>query len=215
MKTIIADTQDITRIGIRCILESFPSLPDNPNEIVEVDDCEELAALLGDESPDVVILDAQMVDDCLSSHMLALCERHPLTQWVFFLQTAPQYVLTFITDHPSFSLLLKTNTRSEIYDCLKAARKKKQYICNDGMKSLLAIRSESGKSILTPAEHEVLVLLMRGLKVKDIAALQIRSRETIRTHKRNIFAKLGVNSVIGAVRKAYDKGILTHEDNIQ
>lgn len=63
--------------------------------------------------------------------------------------------------------------------------------------------------LLTPAECMVLALLAQGLKVKDIAELQFRSKHTIRTHKRDIFEKLGVNTTVEAIMTAYKLGIIS------
>ena len=47
---------------------------------------------------------------------------------------------------------------------------------------------------LTPSELAVLALLARGLKNREIAQTLFRSQETVRTHTRNINAKLGTKN---------------------
>jgi RNA polymerase sigma factor (sigma-70 family) len=47
---------------------------------------------------------------------------------------------------------------------------------------------------LTPSELVVLGLLARGLKNREIARTLFRSQETVRTHTRNINAKLGTRN---------------------
>jgi len=55
---------------------------------------------------------------------------------------------------------------------------------------------------LTPRESEVLALLAEGMSNRDIAAALYLSPETVKTHTRRVFAKLGVHSRAQAVAHA-------------
>ena len=61
---------------------------------------------------------------------------------------------------------------------------------------------------LTPREHEVLTLLVRGYSYKMIAGEISLSIETVRTHIKNIYEKLHVNSKSEAVAKALQNRIV-------
>ncbi len=61
-------------------------------------------------------------------------------------------------------------------------------------------------ALLTKREKEILDLLSMGYRYKDIAERLHLSVETIRTHIRNIYEKLQVNSRTQAINKAYPKG---------
>ncbi|MCE3260530.1 MAG: DNA-binding response regulator [Bacteroidetes bacterium] len=58
---------------------------------------------------------------------------------------------------------------------------------------------------LSNREKEILAHLSKGLRYKEIADLLFLSNETIRTHIRNIYDKLQVNSRTEAINKAYGK----------
>jgi DNA-binding CsgD family transcriptional regulator len=60
---------------------------------------------------------------------------------------------------------------------------------------------------LTAIERDVLCDVARGLSNIKIAGKQFRSPETIRTHMKNIFAKLNARNRAHAVAVAYDTGI--------
>jgi pimeloyl-ACP methyl ester carboxylesterase/DNA-binding CsgD family transcriptional regulator len=60
---------------------------------------------------------------------------------------------------------------------------------------------------LTPSEHEVLLLIARGLDNGAIAAALSKSEKTVRNQVTSIFAKLGVASRAQAVALARDAGI--------
>ncbi|PTY04260.1 hypothetical protein DB347_20400 [Opitutaceae bacterium EW11] len=52
----------------------------------------------------------------------------------------------------------------------------------------------SGTHMLSPSEFIVIALIARGLRNKEIAALRSTGKETVKTHVRQILAKLGVKS---------------------
>ncbi|MEI8634817.1 helix-turn-helix transcriptional regulator [Vibrio sp. PP-XX7] len=51
-----------------------------------------------------------------------------------------------------------------------------------------------GGDMLTPREHDVMQLLIRGYSSKEAAKLLHISYETDRVHRKNIYPKLQVNS---------------------
>lgn len=59
---------------------------------------------------------------------------------------------------------------------------------------------------LTARQREILELLSRGDRYKEIAAQLFISEETVRTHVRNLYEKLQVQSRMEAVNKVYGKG---------
>ena len=58
---------------------------------------------------------------------------------------------------------------------------------------------------LTKREIELLELLSKGFRYKEIAEKLFISSDTVRTHIRNIYVKLHVNSKIEAINKVFDK----------
>jgi len=64
------------------------------------------------------------------------------------------------------------------------------------------------KAALTPRENEVLQLLARGLRNKEIAAELRISEETVQGHVKNILAKLSVHDRTEAVAVAIRRGIV-------
>jgi len=61
---------------------------------------------------------------------------------------------------------------------------------------------------LTGRELEVLGLIAEGLSRQEIASQLVLSLNTVKTHARNIFSKLGVNNQMQAVGKARGLGLL-------
>ena len=63
-------------------------------------------------------------------------------------------------------------------------------------------------SFLTPREQEVLALIARGFSYSEIARLQSLTVHTVRTHIKNMYAKLAVHSKTEAVFEATRMGLL-------
>jgi LuxR family maltose regulon positive regulatory protein len=61
---------------------------------------------------------------------------------------------------------------------------------------------------LSDREIEVLGLLAKGLQRQEIASTLVLSLNTVKTHIRNIYNKLGVNNQMQAVARARALGIL-------
>ena len=60
--------------------------------------------------------------------------------------------------------------------------------------------------VLSKRENEILALLSKGYRYKEIADLLFLSTETIRTHVRNIYEKLHVRSRTEALNKVFPRG---------
>ena len=90
--------------------------------------------------------------------------------------------------------------------------------CSPYARRLLAHFGEGRPSPASPGlvdkltERELAVLRMLGTELDgpEIARELVVSLNTVRTHTRNIYAKLGVNSRRAAVRRAADLGLLSH-----
>lgn len=71
--------------------------------------------------------------------------------------------------------------------------------------SFQTIKKNTELEKLSQREQEILELLSKGLRYKGIAEKLFLSLETVRTHIRNIYEKLQVNSRTDALNKAFKK----------
>jgi DNA-binding NarL/FixJ family response regulator len=98
--------------------------------------------------------------------------------------------------------MLKYSTKEELVDCLNAVLTDKTYY--DPKLDAVTINLHQ-KDIfvkqfaVSPRELDVINLICKGLNSQEIAQKLSVSIETIKTHRKNVYFKLGVNSVFELV----------------
>jgi DNA-binding NarL/FixJ family response regulator len=182
---VLAHFDDLLASGLRELIERDPSLTVAAAGIEH----SRISVVLDAHHPDVAILDVGAL--AKPSEIRLLSSRHPDTH------------LVLVADDPSTvecaqllafgaSACLGRDTQSR--DILSAI-----HLASRGLQVLPRASANRGGPIarghlLTPRESDVLPLLQQGRSNAQIAlSLQV-SVETVRTHARNIYRKLGVSS---------------------
>lgn len=76
------------------------------------------------------------------------------------------------------------------------------------------VRMKFGKSMLTAREYEILQLMLTGKSNKSISKLLNISDGTNKVHRKNIYAKMGVNSHVELYASLLD-AISAHSTNAE
>lgn len=202
---ILADRQDITRIGIQALLVRL-GLDSYPLTIAG-DESELESALVQAEAP-IVIIDSESMEMSLPQKLLTLYEKQPMTRWILFQDEINDQQLSAFSGMPSVSMILKSNSEEEIRIALKCVFHAERFLCHQISNQLLVRHKREEEFSLTQSETDILRLIALGKTAKEIAAIRFSSTHTIVTHKKNIFRKIGVNSVYEATRYALRVGII-------
>ena len=203
---ILADRQDITRAGMLYYCQSLGEV-----EYRQADDKTELIEQLKRHADAVVVLDYTLFDINDVDELEILHQRFPRAQWVLFsVDLSADFVRRVIAVSPCFSILLKESPMQEIRDCLQYAGRHQRYICQRMAELLLAPQpSRMEEEVrLTPTETEILKDIALGLTTREIAEKRFSSFHTVNTHRKNIFRKLGVNTVHEATKYALRAGLI-------
>jgi DNA-binding NarL/FixJ family response regulator len=103
--------------------------------------------------------------------------------------------------------LVKTTQPSKLLDAIEEAYKggspMSSQIARKVVQSFNGIHENIELEKLSNREREILDLLSKGLRYKEIADKLFLSTETVRTHIRNTYEKLQVNSRTEALNKIY------------
>ena len=177
----------------------------------QADDKTEMIEQLKEHLDAVIILDYTLFDINDVEELEILCQRFPLAQWVLFsMELSVDFVRRIVAISPRFSILMKESPSQEILECLQYAKRHQRYICQRMAELLLApVQSRVEEEVkLTPTETEILKDVALGLTTKEIAEKRFSSFHTVNTHRKNIFRKLGVNTVHEATKYALRAGLV-------
>jgi DNA-binding NarL/FixJ family response regulator len=105
--------------------------------------------------------------------------------------------------------LTKTTQPSKLLDAIvevyNGGSPMSSHIARKVVNSFNEINANPHLEKLSPREVEILQMLSKGLRYKEIADKLFLSTETVRTHIRNIYQKLQVNSRTEALNKVFPK----------
>lgn len=209
---IIADNQDITKAGMMFLL----SRQKDTALLLEADNKAELIQQLRLHPGAVVILDYTSFDFVSSDELIVLHERFKEADWLLFSdELSIGFLRQVLFSSMSFGVVLKDNSKEEIFTALQCASRKERFICNHVSNLLLSGNSQTSllhpiqqNDLLTPAERSILKEIALGKTTKEIAVERNLSFHTINSHRKNIFRKLGVNNAHEATKYAMKAGIV-------
>lgn len=202
---ILADNQDIARVGIVALLHKVGA-DKLPTQSVE--DLEELEAAVRVAEAPIIIIDMETMEVHSPQELLHIYEQQPMSRWILFQNEISDQQLEVFGGMPSVSMILKSNSEEEIRACLKSVIRTERFLCHQLSNRILNRKRTVENNTLTASEVEILRFIALGKSVKEIASLRFCSTHTIVTHKKNIFHKIEVNNVYDATRYALRIGLI-------
>nr|WP_307844736.1 response regulator transcription factor [Actinotalea solisilvae] len=216
------DDQELVRAGIGTILGLQPDL-----EVVgQAGSGREGVALARSLQPDVVCMDVQMPDMDGIEATRVLTADPSVRAGVLILTTFhDEDYLAEALDAGASGFLLKNSRPEQLVEGVRAVAAGDALLAPEVTRAVIAraVRSRRGPggetgatpgstspevAALTEREHEVLVLLARGLTNDEIAGELVLGRATVKTHVSNVLMKLGLRDRVQAVVFAYEHGLV-------
>lgn len=212
MRLVIVDDHQMVLDGLKAMLRPYAAQVEVAGEASDPGEAVSLVARL---EPDAVLLDVRLrgasgLDLC--SGILAAC---PAAKVVFLTVYDDEQYLYQALRVGAAGFLLKRIRGGELVEYLRRIGDGEVLIDPSlaGRVALSAARLHSGEFWpgahlgLTQRESEVLSLLVAGLSNRAIAAKLVVSEETVKTHSRGIYRKLGVSDRAAAVTVALREGV--------
>jgi len=208
LKTLIIEDHPLLRSGLRLLIGQLPEL-----EIVgETGTKAEAIELWQRQAPDLVVLDLHLTDGSgmeVLHHSPAL---GPTAKILVISSDVTPSTIHAVLKAGVQGYFLKTEPVSELTAALRTIIAGKMYLSPSVVPIILGRGAEAqtapGLEVLSPRELEVLGLLARGLRTKEVAAELEVSVKTAETFRRRLIKKLHLNSIAELTRYAIRQGIL-------
>ena len=205
IRVLIADDHFVVRDGLSAMLESS----DEFEVVGQAEDGREAIQLTQELQPDVVLLDIQMpkLDGIEATYRIR--RKFPKTQ-VVILSTFDQdeYVYQSLQAGAK-GYVLKDSGLDELLAVVRAvARGESLLSTNITTKLVDYISTPQRGQRLTNREGEVLSLVAKGLRNREIARRLCISEQTVKNHINHIITKLGVQSRTEAVSRALEQKLI-------
>jgi DNA-binding NarL/FixJ family response regulator len=211
LRVLIVDDQAVVRLGFTSLLDSQPDL----TVVGVAGDGREAVRLAGQLAPDIVLMDIRMpvlggID------ATRLLQDNPDPPKVLILTTfdLDDYVYEALRAGAS-GFLLKDATPEQILEAVRVLGAGEALLAPAVTRRLIAEFAGRARLVkrpevtdLTPREHEVFLLVARGLANAEIAQSLHLAEQTVKTHVSAMLSKLGLRDRVQAVILAYESGIV-------
>jgi DNA-binding NarL/FixJ family response regulator len=207
MKVIIADSNDIVRVGLRAILAS-----DQFNEIIgEVSCSEDLEEQVGNFETDIVLIDYTAPGFSIDIVPKLLSKHKNLRFVAITPEETPTVIVEALRSGVS-SYIKKDCDIPEIISSIKETGAGNKFFCGQVLETIqkasinvddLDFDGFSCEPVLvSERELEIIKLIAEGNTNTLIAELLHLSPHTVTTHRKNIMSKLGTKNTAGIVMYA-------------
>ncbi len=194
IRCIIADDHDVTRLGIRTVIEG---LHDDIKIVGEAGNGLDLLKVASKIPAHVYIVDIKMPGLNGIEAIRLLIKKNPEAKVIVLSMFNDKDFIERSHGAGALGYVLKDTATKEIADAIRQVHRGRRFYSSQIAGLLVDILNRGPSSTrhinhLTPRELEVLKLIADGLKNQEIATSLAVSPYTIHAHKKNIMKKLGL-----------------------
>jgi len=201
IRVLAVDDHPLLREGIAALI----STEEDMELIGEASNGREALDLFRKCHPDVTLMDLQMPEMNGIDAIGAIRSEFPDAR-IIVLTTQPGDVQVFrALKAGARAYLSKVMLRRELLDTIRAVHAGQKRLSGE---AAAEIAEHAADDALTPREIDVLRLVAGGNANKEIGALLSLTEVTVKSHVKNILAKLGANDRTHAVTIALKRGII-------
>lgn len=208
IRTFIIDDHDLVRTGIRRILDAARGI----QVVGEAGTGEEGLQRLRELTPDVILVDIEMPGIGGLETTRRVRRLLPRAGIVILTMHAGAPFPTRLLEAGASGYLTKGCSADELIKAVQSVERGERYIGEEIAQqlalSLLPGQKRSPFQLLSDRETEVMVLLVRGLEIADIAQQLSLSPKTISTYKARLYEKLMVGNDVELTHMALRHGVV-------
>jgi len=207
VRIIVADAQQLVADGLREHFSNEPRL----SIVGHAPSGTALLSLLGSVRADLVLMDISMHDMDGIDTTRKLRTLHPAIKVIAHSALSDiEYVNSMLIEG-ACGYVVKGCTDQELLDAVELVMDGGRYICPVARDSVTKGYQHTDKRLdgeylgLTHREREIIRLIALEHTNEEVAAALFISVETIKTHRKNLMAKLNVRGTAGLVKYAVDR----------
>jgi DNA-binding NarL/FixJ family response regulator len=212
VRVVLVDDHEMVLQGLKAMLGRFPG---RVRVVGEAGSAEEAERVVAGLDPDIVLTDVRLRGDSGLDLCRRLVEREPSRRVMLLSVYDDEQYLYQAMRAGAASYLLKRVGGEDLVGHLEAVHAGETVVdaAMAGRAASAAARLQSGEFWpgarlgLSQRESEVLHLMVSGLSNRAIAGRLVVGDETVKSHVRSVYRKLGVGDRAGAVSSALREGI--------
>lgn len=204
IKVLLVDDHPMVRDGIMSCLAFY----DDVEVIGTANNGKEAITQLSSLTPDVIMMDISMPDLNGIDATEQILEISPHSKILIFSMHDNAEYITNAVQAGASGYILKNTDAEEVYLAITQVAQGRRYFGENIAQILLSKPIPPEAARLTTREQTVLSYLAQGLSSKQIAAQTHISVRTVDAHRRNIKAKLQLDTVAEMIRYAVEHGLV-------
>lgn len=198
---LLIEHQPLTRVGIRAVLAGEADI----KLIGEADNAADGFVKFRDLDPDVTVLGLRFPDSCSIDDLEKYFAERPKAKIIVLAEHAGDAEISAALRKGAVGYICKDVAPGSLIEAIRTVAWGRKYIPND----IAQILSENlGQEELTPAESNVLRMIVGGMSNKEIAFALDVTENTVKSHVQNIFGKIGVSDRTSAATTAIRRGLV-------
>jgi DNA-binding NarL/FixJ family response regulator len=201
IRVLTVDDHPLLREGIAVLIDTQSDL----QLIGEASNGREALEQFRKHRPDITLMDLQMPEVSGIDAISAIRGEFPDARIIVLTTHAGDFLVSRALKAGARAYLLKGSLRNELLETIRAVHAGQKRVSSE---VAAEIAEHSTDDALTPREVGVLRLVAKGNANKEIAAQLSLTEETVKSHIRNILAKLEANDRTHAVAIGVKRGII-------
>jgi len=198
---LVVEDKQLVRLGIKAALADVNDV----EVIAEASESAEGLERFREARPDVVILSLRLPDSCAVDDIEKYFAVDPKAKIIVLAEHTGDAELRRSIEKGALGYVPQDVSPAELVRAVKIVAAGNRFIPEE----IAAIISENlGSEELTAAERRVLEMLVGGMSNKEIGFALDVSENTVKTHVKNVFGKLGVTDRTSAVTAAIKRGLV-------
>ncbi|MCC6328339.1 MAG: response regulator transcription factor [Acidobacteria bacterium] len=200
-RLLLIENQPLTRLGVTAVVEDQEDI----DLIGEADNAADGFAKFVELKPDVTILGLRLPDSCSLDDLDNYFAEDPNAKIIVLAEHAGDAEIAAALKKGAAGFICKDVEPEELVKAIRTVAAGRKFIPTE----IAQVLSENlGREELTPAESNVLRMIVGGMSNKEIAfALEV-SENTVKSHVQNIFGKIGVSDRTSAATTAIKRGLV-------